>query len=110
MPNEPETIPVRRAAPSHRDVPTEGRTREDAIGQAPASPEPPPAVARVSVNLPWKVWEVLEAMAKEDQITRTEALRRAISTEAYIWRARREGANVLIEKPDKTVERVVFPY
>jgi metal-responsive CopG/Arc/MetJ family transcriptional regulator len=69
-----------------------------------------PAVARVSVNLPLKVWEALEEIAKQDQISRTEALRRAISTEVYMWKARRSGAQILVEQPDKSVERVVFPY
>jgi metal-responsive CopG/Arc/MetJ family transcriptional regulator len=83
--------------------------------KVPDVPAPPatvatPAVARVSVNLPLKVWEALEEIAKQDQISRTEALRRAISTEVYMWKARRSGAQILVEQPDKSVERVVFPY
>jgi Ribbon-helix-helix protein, copG family len=69
-----------------------------------------PAIARVSINLPLKVWEALEEMAKCDQITRTEALRRSISTELYMWKARRSGAQVLVEQPDKSVVSVVFPW
>jgi hypothetical protein len=74
-----------------------------------ASPET--ATARVTVNLPWKVWQVVLDIAGQDGITRTEALRRCISTEA--WRRNvvgKEGGQILVRKPDGSFERVVWPY
>jgi len=67
-------------------------------------------IARLTVNLPWKVFDALRDMAEADGVSKTEALRRAISTEFYLREARRDGAQVYLERPDGTVERIVFPY
>lgn len=40
-------------------------------------------VARVTVNFPARVWSEVNRMADEQSISRTEALRRCISTEAF---------------------------
>lgn len=69
-----------------------------------------PAIAKVTVNLPWKVWEALVALADEDQVSRTEALRRAISTEVFRHAIQREGSRLVVEKEDGTRERIHFPY
>jgi len=66
-------------------------------------------ITRVTVNLPTKVWEAVEKMAAEDQTTRTEILRRAISTEAFLRNARREQYEVLLRTPTGNLERIVFP-
>lgn len=67
-------------------------------------------IARVTVNLPTKVWDALEAAAHEDGITRTEALRRAISVDLYFRGQIAKGGMIVVEHPDGTSERVVFPY
>ena len=67
-------------------------------------------VARVTVNLPVKVWEALSRMADEKGISKTEALRQAISTEVYLYEARKASGKILIERPDGITERVVFNY
>jgi hypothetical protein len=67
-------------------------------------------VARVTVNLPVKVWDALEAAAKADGITRTEALRRAISVDLYFRQQVENGSVIVVERPDGSSERVVFPY
>ena len=67
-------------------------------------------VARVTVNLPLKVWEAVEEVARKDGITRTEALRRAISVDLYLREQVDQGSYIIVEKPDGTRERIVFPY
>ncbi len=69
-----------------------------------------PAVAKLTVNLPWKVWEALRTMAEEDGISKTEALRRCISTEVFRRSIEKEGGRLVVERPDGTKERVHFPY
>jgi len=69
-----------------------------------------PAIAKVTVNLPWKVWEALVALAEEDQVSKTEALRRAISTEVFRHDIQREGSRLMVERADGTRERIHFPY
>ena len=65
-------------------------------------------MVKVTVNLPEQVVEALEQMARDENVTKTEALRRAISTEKYLRDAQGEGSKVLIEEKDGTVERIVF--
>lgn len=67
-------------------------------------------VARVTVNLPLKVWEEVERMAREKVTTRTEILRRAISTEVFRDGIEKSGGLLLVEKPNGTLERVHFGY
>lgn len=76
----------------------------------PATPEPPPTVARVTVNLPVSCWNVVTQMAETSQISKTDYLRQAITTEAYLRKARQEGAEVFLRRPDGLVEKVVFSY
>jgi hypothetical protein len=68
------------------------------------------AVAKITVNLPWKVWEALVRIAEEANVSKTEALRRAISTEVFRRSIEKEGGRLVVEKPDGTRERVHFPY
>jgi hypothetical protein len=68
-----------------------------------------PTVARVNVNLPLKAWEALEVAAEEDGITRTEALRRAISVDLFFRARWREGTQVVLDRRDGSSERVVSP-
>lgn len=70
---------------------------------------PQTGVARVTVNLPEKVWEALSRVAEESGMTRTEALRRAISVDLYLREQRKKGKQVLLECDDGTIERIVFP-
>ena len=74
----------------------------------PASSTPP--VARVTVNLPARVWSDLARLADRKQISKTDALRQAIATAVCIDEACEEGARVIIERPDGTKERMLFAY
>ena len=49
-------------------------------------------------------------MAELSQISKTDYLRQAITTEAYLRKARQQGAEVFLRRPDGMVERVVFSY
>jgi hypothetical protein len=69
-----------------------------------------PPVARVTVNLPARVWNDLARLADRKQISKTDALRQAIATSVCIEEAREEGAHVIIERPDGTRERMLFAY
>lgn len=70
----------------------------------------PTTVAKVTVNLPMKVWAELSRVAEECQTTKTEALRQAIATHLLLRKVRQEGAEILIRRGDGTVERVLFAY
>jgi predicted transcriptional regulator len=81
-------------------------TEADARPEAKARP----SVARLTVNLPWKVWEALRIMAEKSHISKTEALRRAISTEVFRSEVEGAGGHLLVEAKDGSLQRVVFPY
>ncbi len=64
---------------------------------------------RLNVNLGDEVYTTLEKMAADDGLTVTEALRRSISTEAFIREARSRGERILILDPEtKEMREVVF--
>lgn len=65
---------------------------------------------KITYNLPVKVWEVLKAMAEEDQISKTEALRRTISTEAFRRAVTNRGGEIMVKNADGSFEKVNFPY
>lgn len=64
---------------------------------------------RVTVNFPVAVWLHVEAMAAEQGVSRTEALRRCISTEVFRREVEAEGAYLVVRRPDGDA-RVRFPY
>lgn len=67
-------------------------------------------ITKVTVNLPEKVWGAVERRAGEEGVTRTEILKRAISLENFVHETRQAGGSLVIERPDGTIERMVFPY
>ena len=62
------------------------------------------AAGRLTVNLPARVWDVLEATVREDGITRTEALRRAIVVENYIRQRIAAGDEIVIRRQDGSTD------
>jgi hypothetical protein len=56
-------------------------------------------LVRVRVNLPRKEYEELEGMAKQEGISVTDAIRRAITSEMYFKRKTEEGCKLLYEDP-----------
>lgn len=64
---------------------------------------------KISANLSDEVLAVLKDAAAREQITLTEALRRAISTYKAVDDAEREGKHILFRDPaTKEIERVIF--
>jgi hypothetical protein len=66
------------------------------------------AVSRVTVNLPTSVWEQLEEAARSDGMTRTEALRIAITIDLWLREAVRNGASVVVKTPEGHEKELVF--
>lgn len=66
------------------------------------------APKRMSITLSSDAAKWLELLAESQGITQTEALRKAIATEAYIQKEIAEGSKILIQKADKEIREVVF--
>jgi len=78
--------------------------------EGPAARRGPAPIARVTLNLPWKVWDVVGELAEQQGISKTEVLRRAVSTEKFVYDTLSEGDRLVVRKPDGTLEHVNFPY
>lgn len=63
---------------------------------------------RVSVSLPLETIEKLDQIASRHGITMTDAIRRAIATEAYIEQEIQQDSKILIQKADNTLREIVF--
>jgi predicted transcriptional regulator len=63
---------------------------------------------RMSITLSSDAAKWLEFLADTQGITQTEALRKAIATEAYIQKEILEGSKILVQKADKEIREVVF--
>jgi predicted transcriptional regulator len=64
---------------------------------------------RLSADLSADVAEALQELAKEQNITLTEALSRAISTESFLQRKRSSGGKILVDEAGKIKELVFMP-
>lgn len=73
-----------------------------------ASPKKSKSPKRMSISLSGDAAWYLEKLAKAQGISQTEALRKAIATEAYLHEAIKEGARVLLEQPNKEIKEIVF--
>jgi Ribbon-helix-helix protein, copG family len=63
---------------------------------------------RMTIALPADTARMLELLSELQGVSQTEALRRAISTEAFIQREIKDGSKVLIESPDNRLKELVF--
>lgn len=61
---------------------------------------------RLTADLPLPEVEALRALAAEQNITMTEALRRAIATENLLQERRKTGSKVLLDKNGNLTELV----
>jgi predicted transcriptional regulator len=67
------------------------------------------AFTKISVNLSDEVVEILREMAARENVTMTEILRRAISTQKFLEDARAEGKTILLrDETTKEIERLIF--
>ncbi len=65
------------------------------------------APKRMSISLSAEASELLDFLAQSQGITQNEALRRAISTEAFFHKEMRSGAKVLIQTADKEIREIL---
>ena len=63
---------------------------------------------RVSISLPLDTIAKLDQIASRHKITMTDAIRRAIATEAYINSEIQNNSKILIQKSDNSLIEVVF--
>jgi Ribbon-helix-helix protein, copG family len=70
----------------------------------------PPRIVRVTVNLPVKIWEAITGMADDRGVSKTEALRRCVSTEVWRRDAEARGARFFEEYEDGSRIEVRFPW
>jgi len=63
---------------------------------------------RLNADLAPEVAQALKNLAKTQNVTLTEALSRAISTEATLVSRRKEGAKVVLEQADGKKSELVF--
>jgi predicted transcriptional regulator len=64
---------------------------------------------KITVNLADEVLDAAKELAQTHHVTLTEILRRAISTQAFLETAQREGKDVLLrDRETRELERVHF--
>lgn len=63
---------------------------------------------RMTIALPSDSARMLELLCELQGITQVEALRRAISTEAFIQREIQNGSRILAQSPDRQIKELVF--
>lgn len=67
-----------------------------------------PEKVRVTADLPLGTIEILRELAQSQNVSLTEALRRAIATEGLIQRRVQDNSRFLIENADGKVSELVF--
>lgn len=72
-----------------------------------SAPNPSTKPTRLSVNISRDTLEALHEIATEKSITITEALRRLVGYGVIVYRANRDGHEVLLRRDSKT-ERIVL--
>ena len=65
-------------------------------------------ITRTKVELSEDAAEILECLAATQKITQSEALRKAIATEAYLSKEIGQGSKLLLLTSDKEVREVLF--
>jgi hypothetical protein len=65
------------------------------------------ATKRVNVNFSPSAYNTLEKLAQEKGKTMSEVLRDAIALEKWVTDATKEGAHILIERPDGKVREIL---
>lgn len=63
---------------------------------------------RMSVSLPSDAAQMLETLATNQGISKNEALRKAIATEAYFQREISQGSTILVQKANNELREIVF--
>jgi hypothetical protein len=96
------TATARAVAASFTEGASEGTEGGRAARRSRAS------VAKVTVNLPEEMAAALRELAEQEGKTFTQALKEAISLKLFVADVVEQGGKLLVEYPDKTVERILF--
>lgn len=67
-------------------------------------------MVKITVNLPDEVAKKLDELARMQNVSKTEALRRAISTEDFVRSERGNGNEIVIGRPGGETRSVRFTY
>ena len=65
------------------------------------------SVKKVTVNLPEDQVEFLQELAKRDNMTFTDALRRSIKSEKFFVEQEESGRKILVEEKDHKLREIV---
>lgn len=68
------------------------------------------ASRRITVNLRPSDVERIDRIAEETQLSPNEIVRRALATESFVIRNRKEGRKLLVDDGEGTVREVEFLY
>lgn len=63
---------------------------------------------RTTITLDDATSGLLDFLARSQDISQNEAIRRAIATEAYIQQEIQEGSIILVQKSNKEIREIVF--
>ncbi len=61
-----------------------------------------------TIQVPQDTLAALHKLAREQGITLTVALQKAIATEKFIKDELKRGCNIIVEKPNRTYHQVIF--
>lgn len=81
------------------DSNTNGKVKEKAKGSD---------LKRMTIALPQEAAKMLELLSELQGISQVEALRRAISTEAFMQREIKSGSRILVQSTDNQMKELVF--
>lgn len=98
--NETLSIKTHKASPNN-EIPNLDRTLKQEI-------EKSFNFKKISISLDWETLEVLEVLANHQNISVSEAIKKAIATEVYLLKEREAGAKVLLHQKDKTWHEIIF--
>ncbi|MDD5271425.1 MAG: hypothetical protein PHU14_01775 [Methylovulum sp.] len=65
------------------------------------------ATKKITVNLPEDQIEFLQQIASKENLTFTDALRRAINSEKFFVQQENAGRKILVEEPDRHIREVI---
>ena len=85
---------------------TEEVARRGRVRTEPYEEREPPKYTRLSVNVSNSTADALREIARDKGLTMTEALRRLVGYGIVVYRAVRDGSDVLIRRGDK-IEKIV---
>ena len=66
------------------------------------------AVKRISISLPPTSVKILDLLAESQEVSQSEAIRRAIANELFILHQVRKGSKILVEDADGKLKELVF--